>query len=204
MRILLTQLSVAGLIVVLLAGCQTPVPRAEGRPTSSITIRNNCYSLLHDLLSQQQDIGWLGFIKREEADVELLVKRIAANSGAGARLLERFSQEDPSIHLDVPHLPPGEIATRAAIAATMKHELLGQSGDTFELSRLLAETEALGYAWHLAEVASAHETRTAHARALAGIGEDMQHLRQEVFVLLLSKTTAYSTNRTRLQKPVRK
>ena len=92
MKIQLPLLSVVGLIAGLLAGCQTPVPRTEGRPSSSITIRNNCYSLLHELLSQQQDVGWLRFIKHEEADVELLVKKIAANSGAGARLLERFSE----------------------------------------------------------------------------------------------------------------
>ncbi|MHB8520473.1 MAG: hypothetical protein ACYDH9_06920 [Limisphaerales bacterium] len=144
--------------------------------------------MLHQLLDDQKDVSLLRFIKREQSDVKNLVKKIAAASGAGAKLLEEFAKHDPSINLGAMRLPPGEAATREAIAATKKKELLGQTGDEFELSLLLTQTEALSYAWHLAKVAGENEFQPDRARAVAGISEDMKNLNHEVVVLLLSKT----------------
>jgi len=64
---------------------------------------------------------------------------------------------------------------------------LGQSGDKFEMTLLLTQTEALSYAWHLAIVASENEPQPDRSRALAGVGKDMENLYDEVFALLLSK-----------------
>ena len=99
----------------------------------------------------------LRFIKPEQTDVKNLIKKISANSGAGAALLEEFARDDPSINLDDLRLPPGEVSTRDAIASTQEKELLGQTGDSFELTLLLTQTEALSYAWHLAKVAGENE-----------------------------------------------
>ncbi|HXJ72696.1 MAG TPA: hypothetical protein VNM37_07575, partial [Candidatus Dormibacteraeota bacterium] len=85
-------------------------------------------------------------------------------------------------------LPPGEAATREAIASTKKKELLGQTGVEFELSLLLTQSEALSYAWHLAKVAGESELQPERARAMAGLSQEMKNLYQEVFVLLLAKT----------------
>lgn len=84
-------------------------------------------------------------------------------------------------------LPPAEQATRDAIAATKQRELLGQSGETFNLTLLLTQTQALSYAAHLATVTSQNEPQPDHARALAGISEDMKNLEAELFQLLLAK-----------------
>jgi len=65
---------------------------------------------------------------------------------------------------------------------------LGQTGDTFELTLLLTQTEALSYACNLAKVAGENESQPERARALAGVSEDMKNLYHEVFVMLLSKT----------------
>ena len=150
--------------------------------------RNNCYSLLHQLLDDQKNVSLLLFIKREEDDVKKLVKKIAANSAAGARLLEEFARHDPPINLDDIRLPPGEAATREAIASTRKKELLGQTGGEFELTLLLTQTAALSYAWHLAKVAGENEPQPDRARALAGVSEDMENLYHEVVGLMLSRT----------------
>lgn len=184
-------LSVAGV----LTGCQSAKPRSspEGDAAQQAT-RNNSYSLLHQLLDEQKDVSILRFIKREHADVKVLVKKIAVNSEAGAKLLEVFARHDPSIQLDDLRLPPGELATRDAIASTKKKELMNQTGDKFELTLLLTQTEALSYAWHLAQVASENDSQPDRVRALAGLSEDMQNLYQEVFVLMLSKTTAPATS----------
>jgi hypothetical protein len=185
--------------VCLLAGCQSPkavTPRESGAIQST---RNNGYSLLHQLLAEQKNVSLLRFIRPEQADVKKLMKKIATNSGTGAALLEKFARDDPSISLDDIQLPPAELATRAAIAATKKKELLSQSGGTFELTLLLTQTEALSYAWHLAEVTGQNEPQPERARALAGIRDDMKDLYHEVFALLLSKTQSAPTNSVRIQ-----
>lgn len=174
-------------IACLLAGCMSPVARAPVGGGAALATRNNCYSLLHQLLDEQKDVSLLRFIKREHAGVKDLVKRIAAASGAGADLLSGFAKADPSISLVDFRLPPGEAATREAIASTKQKELLGRSGDDFELRLLLTQDEALGYAQHLARVAAENEPSTGRAHALTAISEDMGRLDQELVGLLLAK-----------------
>jgi hypothetical protein len=183
-----------------LTGCQSP--KAVRPVQSGASIRNNCYSLLHQLLDEQKDVSMLRFIKSEHSDVKTLVKRIATTSEAGAKLLEKFAKDDPSIRLDDLRLPPGEVATRDAIASTKEQELLSQTGDKFELTLLLTQTEALNYASHLAKVVGENEPQPERAHALAGIGQDMQNLYQEVFLLLLSKSNSAVTNSIKAQSHI--
>ncbi len=178
----------------LLTGCQSPKAGPAARSLAVQSTRNNGYSLLHQLLDQQKNISLLRFIRHEEADVKKLMKKIASTSGTGAALLEKFARDDPTISLDNIGLPPAELATRDAIAATKKKELLNQSGRTFELTLLLTQTEALSYVWHLAQVTSQNEPQPERARALAGLGDDLQNLYREVFALLLSRTGGPATN----------
>ena len=173
-----------GLTGWLLTGCQTPPARPARASTAAEATRNNCCSLLHQLLDEQKDVSLLRFIKREHPDVKEQVKRIATVSGTGAKLLEEMARLDPSLRLDDFRLPSGEMATREAIAATKKKELLGHSGDEFELALLLTQTEALSYGWHLAKVASENDPQPDRVKALAGISQDMEKLYHEVFVLL--------------------
>ena len=197
MKIILPLLAVVLSAACVLTGCQSP--KAGSPSANSASTRNNCYSLLHQLLDEQKDVSMLRFIKPEHADVKILVKRIATASGTGATLLEQFARDDPSIRLDDIRLPPGELATRDAIASTKEKELLGQTGDTFELTLLLTQTEALSYASHLAKVAGENEPQPDRARALAGVSTDMENFYHEVFVLLLSQTKSSPTNSIRTQ-----
>jgi hypothetical protein len=137
-------------------------------------------------LNDQKNVSLLRFIKHEPEDVKSLVKRIAAASGAGASLLEKFARDDPSLTLDDLRLPAGEAATREAIASTRKKELLGQTGSDFVLSLLLTQAEALSYASHLAKVAGELDSQPARARALADLSKEMENLYHQVFVLLRS------------------
>ena len=194
MKIILPWLAAMLSVACILTGCQSPRARPASGNSAAQATRNNCYSLLHQLLDEQKDVSILRFIKREHTDVKNLVKKIATNSGTGARLLEEFAKDDPSIKLDDIRLPPGELATRDAIASTKEKELLSQTGDEFELTLLLTQTEALSYAWHLAKVTGENESQPDRARALAGVSKDMENLYREVFVLLLSKTKSSATN----------
>src|ERR1039457_159525 len=173
-------------VVFVLTGCQSP---KAGPPSgSSASTRNNSYSLLHQLLDEQKDVSILRFIKREHSDVKNLIKKIAANSAVGAKLLEEFARHDPSIRLDDIRLPPGEVSTRDAIASAKQKELLSQTGDEFELMLLLTQTEALSYAWHLAKVAGENESQPDRASALGSVSRSEENLYHEVFAMLLSKS----------------
>jgi hypothetical protein len=182
----------------LLSGCQSPsatIPSQKIEKTPAQSARNNAYSLLHQLLDDEKDVSMLRFIKREHSDVKDLVKKIATTSKAGSKLLEKFAKMDPSLALDHTDLPSGETATRDAIAATKKHALLSQKGDEFELTLLLTQTEALNYAWHLAQVAGENDLQPDRSQALARISDDMKNLYQEVFALLLLKQTSPAANK---------
>jgi hypothetical protein len=178
-------------------GCQSPKPMPPSGGSAAQSMRNNCYSLLHQLLDEQKDVSILRFIKPEPGDLNKLMKQIATTSGTGATLLEEFAKDDPSINLNDIRLPPGELATRDAIASTKEKELLGQTGAKFELTLLLTQTEALSYASHLATVAGKNEPHPERARALEGLSEDMQNLYYEVFAMLMSQTKAVPANAIR-------
>ena len=174
--------------VLLLAGCQSsnaPTPTDSAGPR---TKRNNCYSLLHQLLAEEKDVSLLRFIKREDDDVKILVNKIAKFSGTNAKLLEEFAKQDPSLFLEDIRLPVGEVATRDAIGNTKQHELLHSKGDDFRLALLLTQSEALNYGRHLALVASQNETNREHSRILLSLSEQMKELDEEVFGLLEIKT----------------
>jgi len=175
-------------IACVLNGCQPPKAISPPVSDAAQSTRDNCCSLLHQLLNEQKGVSFLHFIKREPSEVKKLMKKIAVKSSAGAKLLEGFARHDASMRLDDLRLPPGEVATREAIASTEKKDLLGQTGDGFELALLLTQTQALSYAWHLAEVAGENESQPERARALAGVSEEMKNLYGEVFVMLLSRS----------------
>ena len=170
----------------LLTGCQSPKAGSPSVSSAAQATRNNCYSLLHQLLDDEKDVSMLRFIKSEHADVKNLVKRIATTSGTGATLLEQFAKDDPSIRLDDIRLPPGELATRDAIASTKQKELLGQTGDTFELTLLLTQTEALSYGWHLAKVAGENEPQPDRARAGRGEQGHGEFLPRSVYAVAVA------------------
>lgn len=185
--------AVTFLAVCVFTGCQSPPsPAPPASPTGAQGTRNNCYSLLHQLTEEEKDVSLLRFIKREHSDVKDLVKKIAATSKADSKLLEKFAKKDPSLYLGDIGLPSGEVATRAAIAATKKKALLDHSGDEFELTLLLSQAEALNYGWHLALVAAQNDSEPDRVRALQAMGDDMKVLYQKVYGLLLSKTVVTS------------
>src|ERR1700676_1497664 len=93
-----TWLAAMLLAACVLTGCQSP--KAGSPSGSSAATRNNCYSLLHQLLDEQKDVSMLRFIKPEHTDLKKLVKRIATTSETGAKLLEEFAKDDPSINLN--------------------------------------------------------------------------------------------------------
>lgn len=177
------------LLLLPLVGCRTaPARRAPSAETGEVTLRNNTYSMLNDLLDQQKHVGLLLFIKREESDVRKLVRRIAAASSDGASMLKRFAKEDPTLSLDDTWLPPGEAQTREAIAKTTRERLLNESGADFELTLLLTQTQAVNYAAHLAQVAGEADADATRAQAMVKMRREFEGLYLELFRLIQSRS----------------
>jgi hypothetical protein len=183
----------AALGTLLLAGCQTTSvdsqtpakPQADHQaPPSS---RNNGYSLLHQLLDEQKDVSKLRFIKREPAELKELINQIAAASRAGARQLELYAKQDPSLVLTDFRLPPAELAVRKAMATTKQNELLHESSDPFQLSLFLAQAEAVNYASHLAKVTAAFEPQSDRAKYLTQLSDQMDRLHRQLLAWMLSR-----------------
>jgi hypothetical protein len=146
----------------------------------SLETRNNCYSLLHQLLNDEKDVSILRFIKHEDSGVKKLIIRVAESAKAGEKKLDEFTREDRSLVLNDYALPPGEQKTRDSIAAAKQKELLHSAGDKFELALLLTQVEALNYGAHLAEVARLNDFNPERAQYLARLSDELDNLREEV------------------------
>ena len=147
----------------------------------------NCYSLLYQLLDQQQNVDKLLAVKLESEELRRLVTTIADTSANGAERLQSFAKQDDSLRLDETDLPAGEVATRKAIASTKTKELLKPFNSNFEFALLLTQSEALSYAWHLAKVAAEMEAQPDRARFLADLAEQMKRLHHQAVSLMRSR-----------------
>src|SRR6185436_16807430 len=79
-------------------GCQAPTGHSDERPSLAAPrreVRDNAYSLLYDLLSDEQHVSKLLIIKRDRRELNRLIKRISDAAGQGVESLEAFAKQDP-------------------------------------------------------------------------------------------------------------
>src|SRR5829696_8030152 len=75
---------------------------------SRLAIRNQGYSLLYKLMSDEKHVSKILVIKKEQSDVNDLVKKIAQVTGETAKELAALSKGDPHLHLNMDGLPIAE------------------------------------------------------------------------------------------------
>lgn len=178
------------LAAAILAGCQSDVLKPTPGPSDpglATTTRNNSYSLLYQLMDEEKDVSLLRLVKHEDPALKDLIKKIAATSKDNAKLLEKLAKDDPTLRLYETHLPDGEVATRAAIAKTKEANLLKKKGNSFELTLIESQLEALNYGSHLALVASRYDSQPQRAQMLKGIADELESLYEQLTVLMLSR-----------------
>src|SRR4051812_48774793 len=73
-------------------------------------VRNNCASLLYDLLNDEKNVDKLLIIKRESDELHQLVKDISTTADEGAKKLEQLAKADRTLDLHAMGLPSGEVA----------------------------------------------------------------------------------------------
>ncbi|HUS36238.1 MAG TPA: hypothetical protein VM680_12875 [Verrucomicrobiae bacterium] len=175
----------AVLVLVVFAGCAT-APKAEAPKSedAALAVRNQGYALLYKLLSDEKNLSKLLLIKKEQADLGELIKRISKVSGEVAEGMEKFSKADGHLHLEVDGLPAVEKEVRDSIGKTRAKELIAKGGQKFELRVLLTQSEALTYGAHLAAVLQRHESDEARRKFLAETSQRLQELHQGVIDLM--------------------
>ena len=177
---------VALVLVILVSGCALSPERRDPAPAmqGGLDLRNNAYSLFYDLLQDERHLSKLLIVKRDRRELNQLVKKISQTAADAADRLKALAKSDRSLDLLSTSLPPGEAATRKAIADTKKRELLGRSGWEFERTLLLTQMEALSYGSHLATVAAKHDANPDRSAYLSALSQSFDTLREEVARLL--------------------
>lgn len=183
---------VAFVVLLLMAGCaSTPVKPPE--PVSvtandqALAIRNQAYTLLYGLMSDEKNVSKLLVVKKEAPDVGEILRDISTTAGAAAKELERFSKADSHLHLDFESLPIAEKQTRDSIAKAKAKELISKTGQKFEVRIILTQAEALTYGAHLAAVTQANETDPGRKEYLGKLSQQLQDLHQRVIDLIHSR-----------------
>jgi hypothetical protein len=175
-------------VALLVCGCQSVGNSRTSRDSvADANLRNNAYSLLYDLLDDERHLSKLLIVKRDSRELNRLINRISDVSAEGVDRLKKFAEKDPSLNLKMMELPPAEQATRKAIAAARRDQLLGRSGVDFERTLLLTQIEALNYGTHLAGVAATNDLDPKRAGYLSTLSDTLNHLHSEVARLLFKQ-----------------
>src|SRR5471030_1142340 len=119
-----------------LAGCATVQKVLPTRAWHQARVRNEGYSLLYQLMSQESDVAKILIIKHADPPVADMIKKIASACDQARKELDAFHEKDRHLSFEMANLPEMEQKTRAAIQSTVTKQLLLSSGRTFE-SRLL-------------------------------------------------------------------
>jgi len=163
---------------------QPPSAAAAPSEDARLAIRNQGYSLLYQLMSDEKNISKILLIKKEQSDVGDLIKKIAETTGEAAKQLEAFEKADPHLHLKMEGLPSAEKETRDLISKTRAKELITKTGEKFELRILLTQSEALTYGAHLAVVVQSHENDEQRKKFLGETSQRLQNLHQALIDLM--------------------
>jgi hypothetical protein len=187
-RNILGRMRVAIVVLLLAVGCATPTkppePVAVSAQDQKFAVRNQGYSLLYQLVSDEKDVSKLLLVKKEAPDVGGLLKDVSRVSGEAARQLEAFEKADAHLHLKMTGLPVAEQQTRDLISKTKAKELITKAGEKFEVRILLSQAEALSYGAHLAVVTQSYEENPDRKKLLAKISEEYQGLHQRLIDLI--------------------
>lgn len=147
-------------------------------------VRNEGYSLLYQLLSQESDAAKLLIIKHADPPIADIIKEIASTCDQARKELEQFHEKDRRLNLEMAHLPEIEQKTRAAIESTVTKQLLFSGGKTFEVRFLFTQAEAMNYVAHLAKVLHDQEANPVRQEFLTTLSERCTTLHDRAMGLL--------------------
>jgi hypothetical protein len=165
---------VCGTLIVcalVVTGCSTVQRVLPTAAWHKARVRNEGYSLLYQLMSQDSDVAKILIIKHADPPVADVIKEIASTCGQAKKELEQFHEKDRHLSFEMTNLPQIEQKTRAAIESTVTKQLLFSSGKTFERRLLFTQAESMNYAAHLAKVLHEQEDNADRKNFLATLSE---------------------------------
>ena len=165
-------------------GCATVQKVLPTTAWRQARVRNEGYSLLYRLMSQNSDVAKILIIKHTERPVTDVIKEIASICGRAKTELEQFHATDGHLSLEMANLPQIEQQTRAAIQSTVTKQLLFSNGKKFERSLLFTQGESMNYAAHLAKVLHDQEDNPNRKMFLAKLSDHCTALHDKVIDLL--------------------
>jgi len=166
------------------AGCSTMQKVLPTAAWHKARVRNEGYSLLYQLMSQESDVAKILIIKRADAPVADVIKEIATTCSQAKTHLDLFHEKDRHLSFKMTNLPEFEEQTRAAIESTVTKQLLTSTGKIFERRLLFTQAEAMNYAAHLAHVLHDQEENPVRKEFLATLSERCTALHDKVVDLL--------------------
>jgi hypothetical protein len=141
----------------LTTACASTPPKSPTPTGGDIHTRNQAYSLLYKLMSDESDVAKILIIKQAGAPVVAVVKDIATFAQSSKKQLDDFQKSDPQLHFDQPDLPALEQESRDLAAKTEGRDLLTSSGKNFEVRLVFTQSQAMSYAAQLAKPLADHE-----------------------------------------------
>jgi hypothetical protein len=170
--------------------CSLFFEKAAEAPAVGESPRNQGYSLLYGLVSQQKDVDKLLLIKGETSEVQTVIKKIAAATANATARLEEFAKKDSSLELEVESLPVPEQKTRSAIESSKTKSLLFSGGSQFEVRLLLSQAEGMSYGGHLAEVVSGLDSDPQRKQYFSDLSVEFLKLHDAVLDILDQREVA--------------
>jgi hypothetical protein len=165
-------------------GCSTVQKILPTTAWHQARVRNEGYSLLCQLLSQESDAAKILLIKHADHPIADVIKEIASACDQARKELEQFHKKDRHLSLEMANLPQIEQQTRAAIESTLTKQLLFSSGKTFEVRFVFTQAQAMNYAAHLAKVLHDQEDNPVRKEFLGALSERCTALHDRVMGLL--------------------
>jgi hypothetical protein len=170
-----------------LGGCASMGrPAAVGGPADRQ--RNEGYSLLYKLMTDEAGVSDILIIKHADESVSGLVKEIATACGTAKARMEAFAKIDHGLDFNVADLPAVEQKSRDLESGFQEHSLLGSSGSEFQVRLIVTQVEAMGYGADLAKALEAHEPDAGRKAFLAGLAAQCEGFRERLLKLLSSSS----------------
>jgi hypothetical protein len=189
MKKFLPTISSICLVAAALTACApNPTPNTPTENGGVSRLRNEGYSLLHKLMSDESQVGQIFVLKHADPDVGTIVKSIGAAAQIAKQRLDDFAKADNMIEFDVSDLPAVEQESRDATASVDTHELLFSNGDTFELNLLFTQAQAMTYASQLSKSLASHEDDATRKQFLTDLSKQCDDFRAGLMNLLAVKS----------------
>jgi len=149
--------------------------------------RNEGYSILYKLMSDESDVGMILWLKHADDSVAGLVKAVGERCQAARKEMDEFPKSDKHIEFNVADLPEVEQKCRELETEETRHELLSSSGKDFEIYLIFSQAEAMSYANNLCIAMEKTEDNPIRKKFLVDLAGQSGDFHERFMKLLLAK-----------------